>query len=224
MSDISGGSLSKSGSLDVTPVRAVLSLTSDSISGGISDIVEVAHTMVSEGLVQKVNEMDFIDGEVVLRFQVARISGGSRGAKGLIVGSVGGETSDNFIASSVVQNFLEDGNDLLEVVVPTEPSTMSGIEIRYDVAETMELLQGVSNTFFVGGLTLLTFLVVHVGGKIGKGIRLNNGYDRHVRILLELSDNLINILGLVGIQSIRALVVSTGELTIRCTGRAISVG
>lgn len=224
MSNIGGGPLTKTRSLDVAPVGAVVSLAGDSISGGISDVVEVAHTMIGESLVQKVNVVDFINGEVVLALQVARISGGSGGSKRLIVSSVSSETPDDLVASSIVQDLLEDGNDLLEVVVPTEPSSVGGIEIRHNVAKAMELLQGVGDTLLVGGLALLALLVVHIGSEIGKRIGLNNGHDGDIRIFLELGDNLVNILSLVGIQGIGALVVGAGELAVGGTGGAVTVG
>jgi len=73
--------------------------------------------------------MNFINGEVPLALQVAWVSSAVNGSESLIAGGVGGETSDNIVSTSILKNLLKDVCNLLEVVVPSEPSTVSGINI-----------------------------------------------------------------------------------------------
>ena len=75
--------------------------------------------MLGEFLVKQVNEMNFVNGEVVLRFQVAWVSSVAHASKRLVVGSVGNEASNGGISSSILKNLREDWPDKVKIVVPT---------------------------------------------------------------------------------------------------------
>ena len=81
--------------------------------------MHTGHTVSREFLVKYVDEMNFINGEVVLRFQVARVSGVAHASERLVVGSVGNESSDGLVSSSSLKNLREDWPDEVKIVVPT---------------------------------------------------------------------------------------------------------
>jgi hypothetical protein len=75
-----------------------------------------------------------------------------------------------------------------KVVVPSEPSSVTSIDVHGDVGQ-VERLEGVRNTIFVTLSRVLACLQVDVGNQVGEGIRLDNEGDGSVGVLLEDRDD-----------------------------------
>src|SRR5690606_33294778 len=67
----------------------------------------------------------------------------------VVVGDVGGKTTDLGLWSSELDNFGVELSGWAEVVVPAEPSTVGGIDVEGDVLG-LELLDGIGDTVLVG--------------------------------------------------------------------------
>ena len=70
---------------------------------------------------------------------MAWIGSAGHATKRLIVGSVGYEASDCTISAGVAEDFFENWTNLLEIVVPSEPSTVGSIKIAGNVSELSKL-------------------------------------------------------------------------------------
>lgn len=77
---------------------------------------------------------------------------------------------------------------LTQVVVPAEPSSVTGIDVHGDVGQ-VELLQGICDTLTVARGRVLAGLEVGVGDQVGEGIGLNDESDGSFWVLLEDGNN-----------------------------------
>jgi hypothetical protein len=75
-----------------------------------------------------------------------------------------------------------------KVVVPSEPSSVTSIDVHGDVGQ-VERLEGVCNTILVTLSRVLAGLQVDVGNQVREGIRLDNEGDGSVGVLLEDGDD-----------------------------------
>ena len=91
---------------------------------------------------------------------------------------------------------------------------MGGIKITDNVSESVKLLKSVSDSLFVSRSSFATLWDVNVGGKIWEGIWFDNSYDFNIWILSKLSDDFINVLSLVLIESVGACGIFTKELSV----------
>lgn len=65
-----------------------------------------------------------------------------------------------------------------------------------------ELSNSISCAVDVRVLSLCAFSEIHVGSQVGEGIRLDDGYNGNIGVLLEDCDYGVNILRFVGGQSL----------------------
>ena len=100
---------------------------------------------------------------------------------------------------------------------------MGGIKIADNVSESVKLLKSVSNTLFVSISSFATFWDINVGGEIWEGIWFDNSYDFNIWILSELSDDFINVLSLVLVESVSACGIFTEEFSVGGMGITVSV-
>jgi hypothetical protein len=98
-SGVGGRSDSEAGSLDVAPIAARRSGVGHSVARSIDDEALSADSGRSESLVQEVDVVNFVNGLVVLALEVAGVVCARGGAEGLIIGGVGGKSSDKIGSS-----------------------------------------------------------------------------------------------------------------------------
>lgn len=90
---------------------------------------------------------------------------------GVVVGDVGDETSEaRWLAGILVELTVELGGRR-KVGGPSQPATVSGIDIHGDVGK-VELLEGVNGELLVSASSVGALGDVHVGDHVGKRIRL----------------------------------------------------
>jgi len=166
-------SSSESSVVNIAPVRTVSSGVGNSISRCINYISLVSNSGTGQSLRKHVDIDDFIDSLVVLCFKLARIISAAQSSEGLVVGQVGNKTTDLACSSSFGQNIVEDGGNLLSVVVPSEPSSVSGIQILNNVRKSSKLLNCIGDTSDVSSLSGLAFVNIKVGCQVRERIRLN---------------------------------------------------
>ena len=70
--------------------------------------MHICDSMGGKSFIQQVNEMNFINGKVILTLKIAWVLSRIRTSKSLIVGSIGNKTSYGTVSSSVFDYFLED--------------------------------------------------------------------------------------------------------------------
>ena len=75
-----------------------------------------------------------------------------------------------------------------EVVVPSEPSSVTSIDVHGDVGQ-VEGLESIRDTVFVTLRRVLAGLQIDVGDQVGEGIGLDDKGDGSVGVLLEDGDN-----------------------------------
>ena len=154
---------------------------------------------------------------------MARIGSACHASKWLIVGSIGDEASDGTVPTSVSKDLFEDWANFLEVVVPSEPPSVSGVEVAGDVPELSYFLKGVGDACLVGLCSLSAFWIAHVGSKIGERIWLNNGHGWDIWIFPKYLNDLIHIQSFIGLETLGTFAIFTKDFTVGCKGIAISV-
>ena len=69
---------------------------------------------------------------------------------------------------------------------------MAGVHVHVHT-DRRELLEGVGDTGLVRRLSVRALLHVQVGDEVGEGVGLDDGDDAHVRELLDLRNDLVDI-------------------------------
>lgn len=95
---------------------------------------------------------------------------------------------------------------------------MTSVKVHGD-ADFAELLNGVDNALLVGGLSVRAVRIAQVGDQVREGIGLNDGNDADTRVGFDLSDDLVDVVFVVG-----DTIVGDLEFTVGCLGMAITVG
>jgi hypothetical protein len=133
-----------------------------------------------------------------------------------------------------LQGYYRRGWGRTEVVVPTEPATVTGVDVHGNVGQ-VERLESISDTITVAGGRVFAGLEVGVGDQVGEGVGLDDQSNGGVGVLLEDGNNgctrsvwlirlsvksalTVNVLGLVYIQA------TDGKLSVGCLGGAITAG
>jgi len=92
---------------------------------------------------------------------------------------------------------------------------VSGIDVLEHLAsDGSELLDGVCDTSHVGVLGQGAFSQIHVGGKVGEGIGLDDGDDGLAGVLFEDGDDGVNVLASVSLETGSAGGIGASQLTI----------
>lgn len=95
------------------------------------------------------------------------------GIRTVVVGDVGRDATGAGIGTGVLQNFAKELGGGGQVAIPAEPATMGGIKVEVDIL-VLQLANCVGDAFLVGGGSIGTFLDVHVGDNVAKGVGLEN--------------------------------------------------
>ena len=91
------------------------------------------------------------------------------------------------------------------------------------MTELSNLLKRICNSCLICLGSLCTFWISHVCGEIWEGVRLDYGHSWHVGVLSEDLNNFVNVLTLVGLETLRAGAIFTQDFSIWSEGIAISV-
>lgn len=137
----------------------------------------------------------------------------------LIVCDVGCKTSDHRKDVHVIKEL----NELLSVVFPSKPPSMSSIHIDGNLGcQARYCVDSIGHSLTICVLSGLigTSWITHVSCKIGQGIWFNECYDRNSILILsqELCQR-VNVLTLVGLNSSGAIAIRhivAGSIRIRC--------
>lgn len=98
--------------------------------------------------------------------------------------NVGGDTTDLLGRASSLVNLGQTLGTRLQVVVPAEPATVTGINVHDDVVE-VKGLERVRDTLLVAGLGLLACGDLSVGDQVGQGVGLDDERESLVGVRLE---------------------------------------
>lgn len=172
----------ETGTVDVAPVTPFLTETLDTVAAGIDDSL-AWHTGSLESSAEELDVSLLIVGLVPLSIcGVLELSWGL--GPGVPSGDVGSNTTDLGWRTSGLVDLGNTLSSWLDVVVPSEPSSVTGINVHDDVGQ-VELLEGISNTLFVTLLGVLARLEVNVSDQVRKRIWLNDEGESSVWKSLE---------------------------------------
>src|SRR4051794_22156413 len=101
---------------------------------------------------------------------------------GVPASGVGGETTKLLGAAASLEGLGELLRTWLQVGVPTEPASVTSVEVHDDVGE-VEVLDGVSDTVTVTRGGVLARLLVGIGDKVGERIGLDDEREGNVGVL-----------------------------------------
>ena len=108
---------------------------------------------------------------------------GRRGDKSVVVGDVGGKTTDtgSRSATSLLEEAVEEGSSGLQIGGPPEPASVASIDVDVDVG-LGKSLPSVDGKSLVSGLGVGAFGDVQVGDQVGQTIRLIDSDDANIRV------------------------------------------
>lgn len=141
-----------------------------------------------------------------------------RDGPGIVVGNVGSKTTEGLWRSGILVKVGVVWTGQLQVGWPSEPSSVTSIDVHGDVWQ-VELLKSIGDTLFVGLLGIGTLLDVGVGNHVGQAVWLNDEGDWDIWVKLELSDESIDVLALISGNT----VVGNGEFTVGSESSAVTV-
>ena len=130
----------------------------------------------------------------------------------------GGKTADEWRGVRALEHLREEGRRRLDVRGPTEPAGVTGIHVHVH-ADRGELLERVRDASLVRRLGVSALLDVQVGDQVGEGVGLDDGHNADVGVLLDLRDDLVDVVLVVGLT-----VVGDAELSVGRLGRTVTVG
>jgi len=137
---------------------------------------------------------------------------------GVVVGNVGGETTDLGWRSSSLDDFGEISGSWSNVGCPSEPSGVSGIEVHGNVWQ-VESGNGILDAGFISSLSVCALCNVQVGDHVGQTIWLNDESNWDIWVQLDDGSHGVNVLALVSGNT----TVGDDELSVRGQGGTITV-
>lgn len=167
----------------VSPLKTATGVTgATSVHDGI-----VGHASVSEGSTEELDVELLVLGCVV---RSVGIVGELSGCHVPLVpaGDVGGETTELGGGAGVGVGESELLSTGLEVLVPTEPAAVAGVEVHDDVGE-VQRLERVGSALMVALGRVLAVLLVDVGDEVRQGVRLDDQGESLVGVGFEDVDN-----------------------------------
>lgn len=171
---------------NVAPVAPFEAATGVARAAGVNDGV-VGHAGGGKGRTKKFNVELFVLSSIVLSIWVAGKLAGSH-VPLVPTSDVGGEASELGRRASVGVCLCELLSTGLEVLVPPEPATVTGIEVHDNVGQ-VQLLNGVGGALMVAIGGVLAALQVDVGDEVGQRIGLNDESEGLVGVGLDDVDN-----------------------------------
>jgi len=142
---------------------------------------------------------------------------GCGGGESVVVGNVGGKTLDTIVRDALV-DVGEHRRCGIDVCGPSEPSSVTSIEVEPDVA-LLDGAEDVLGALLVSGLSNDAVVVAHVGDHVGEGIGLNDSDDTDIGVGRDSSRDGVD----VGLVLVDTIVVDV-QFTVGGLGVAIRLG
>lgn len=189
---VGGWAGSEAGAADVAPVSPLNTATwLDTGAGGIDDEVgweTLGGQERGEG----------VDVALLVAVGVGAGEGGALGdGEAVVVGDVGGESTDSLWLASLGVELCEHVGGRADVGGPSEPSSVASIKVHGHVGK-VQLLHGVDGEGLVGGCGVGALRDTHVGDHVSKGIWLDDEDDLDIAVLHYVTADGINVVLVLG--------------------------